>query len=114
MKILETNLTVMVKNMDNSIKWYENIGFKLKNRWGDHYAMLDSTGITLGLHPAEEKPEGSGSVSVGLMIESATEAKKLLEKNKIAFTEREGKSGHYLHFKDPDNTIIYFVEPAWK
>jgi catechol 2,3-dioxygenase-like lactoylglutathione lyase family enzyme len=50
-KINETNVTIMVRNLDESIKFYESIGLKLKQRWGNHYAMFVVKGITLGLHP---------------------------------------------------------------
>jgi len=75
--------------------------------------MVETTGVTLGLHPANEKPEGSGSLSIGFMIGSIKEAIELLGKNQIAYKLDDGKSGKYLHFEDPDGTALYFVEPAW-
>ena len=114
MKINESNVTIMVRDMDKSISFYESIGFELKNRWENHYAMLNANGITIGLHPGNEKGDAnSGSVSIGLMIDKAEEAKSLLEKNNIPHKFEDGKSGIYLHFKDPDGTIIYFTEPKW-
>lgn len=99
--------------MDASIRFYEQIGLTLKQRWDNHYAMLSAKGITIGLHPSEGTGNSSGSVSIGFMIESINLAKALLGANNIKFTEDDGKSGHYIHFNDPDNTILYFVEPKW-
>jgi catechol 2,3-dioxygenase-like lactoylglutathione lyase family enzyme len=113
-KINESNVTIMAKDMDKSIAFYQSIGLTLKNRWGNHYAMLTASGITIGIHPSDGKQNNSGTVSIGFMIDIFEEAKTLLAKNNIAFKEEEdGKSGSYLHFKDPDDTILYFVKPKW-
>lgn len=113
-QINSTNVTIMVKSMDTSIAFYESIGLKLKTRWGDNYAMVETNGITIGIHPGGNESSGSGSVSIGFMINDINEAKALLEKNKIAVSfVDDGKSGLYLHFKDPDGTILYFVLPKW-
>ncbi len=113
MDINESNVTIMVQNMDNAINFYKSIGLTLKNRWENHYAMMTATGITLGLHPADGSSQGSGSVSIGFMIKSFDEAKSLLEDKGIVYTSDDGKSGRYLHFKDPDDTLLYFVQPSW-
>ncbi len=100
--------------MDNAIKFYESIGLTLQQRWGDHYAMISAKGITIGIHPMGEAKPNSGTVSIGFMIDKISEAKELLDKNKIEYkAEDDGKSGLYLHFKDPDGTILYFVQPKW-
>ena len=112
--ITESNVTIMVKDMDASISFYEQVGLTLKQRWDSHYAMMTAKGITIGLHPAEDTNNSSGTVSVGFMVDSINVVKALLDANDIPFDEDDGKSGHYLHFKDPDNTILYFLEPKWK
>lgn len=112
-KINETNVTIMVKDLDKAINFYESIGFELKNRWDDHYAMVTATGITIGLHPGRDVDTDNHNISIGMMIDKATEAKTLLEKNEISFKLDDGKSGIYLHFKDPDGTVLYFTEPRW-
>jgi len=113
MKLTNSNVTIMAKDLDKSIAFYESIGLKLQQRWDNHYAMISGPGVTLGIHPSEEKPEGSGSVSIGFMIENVKEVEELLSKNKIKFKTEDGKSGTYTHFKDPDGTILYFVLPKW-
>ena len=112
--ITSTNVTIMAKSMNDSIAFYESIGLKLKERWGDHYAMIESSGLTIGIHPGGGEHSGSGTVSIGFMIPDILEGKSLLENNKIAATlQEDGKSGSYLHFKDPDGTVLYFVQPKW-
>lgn len=100
--------------MDKAIRFYETIGLTLKQRWDNHYAMLVTEGITIGIHPAETAANSSGTVSIGFMIEKIEEAKELLAQHNIPYKEDDGKSGHYLHFKDPDNTVLYFVVPKWR
>ncbi|MEO8087230.1 MAG: VOC family protein [Bacteroidota bacterium] len=115
MKLTGSNVTIMVKDMDTSIKFYESIGLKLQQRWGDNYAMIDGPGITLGIHPGGKEDSGSGDLSIGFMVDNYNEAKSLLTKNNIKITQEaeDGKSGSYLHFNDPDGTALYFVKPSW-
>jgi catechol 2,3-dioxygenase-like lactoylglutathione lyase family enzyme len=108
-----SNATIMVKSIDISIRFYESIGLTLKERWDNHYAMVETNGITIGLHPSTENPIGSGSLSIGFMVGAINEAVEMLSKNQIAYKLDDGKSGKYLHFEDPDGTALYFVEPKW-
>jgi catechol 2,3-dioxygenase-like lactoylglutathione lyase family enzyme len=112
--IKASNVTVMVKDMEAAIKFYESIGLKLQQRWENHYAQLSAADIIIGLHPAVENIPPSRQVSIGFMIDSLGEAKTLLEKLNVAFRAEEGKSGNYLHFHDPDGTFLYFVQPKWQ
>ena len=110
-----TNVTIMVKDMDKAISFYENIGLTVKQRWDNHYAMVVTEGITIGIHPAKDAEVNSGTVSIGFMIDKIEDAKIVLDKNNVDHSqEDDGKSGLYLHFKDPDGTILYFVQPKWK
>ena len=114
MKITGSNVTLMVKSMDKSINFYESIGLKLQNRWGNHYAMMTAPGITLGIHPKGKKKPNSGTLSIGFMVKKIKEVETLLKKLKIkSKSQDDGNSGLYVHFTDPDGTILYFVEPKW-
>jgi catechol 2,3-dioxygenase-like lactoylglutathione lyase family enzyme len=115
LKITETNVTIMVNSMDKAIQFYQDIGLTLKNRWGDHYAMMETKGLTIGLHPSNGPTESSKNISIGFMVDDINEAKTLLDKQGIAYkAEDDGKSGKYLHFKDLDGTILYFTQPSWR
>jgi catechol 2,3-dioxygenase-like lactoylglutathione lyase family enzyme len=113
-KIHETNVTIMVKDIDASIAFYQSIGLTLKQRWENHYAMMESTGLTIGLHPGNEDKITESKISIGFMIDAISEAKSLLDSNKIPYREDDGKSGIYLHFHDPDGVVLYFTQPKWK
>ncbi|MBK9985229.1 MAG: VOC family protein [Saprospiraceae bacterium] len=55
-QIVQTNLTIMVRNMDQSIAFYTDVlGFKIIRRYGNHYAQIEAPGIIIGLHPSEKK-----------------------------------------------------------
>lgn len=59
----------MVKDIDKAISFYEKVGLTLKQRWDNHYAMLVTEGITIGLHPADSQSNNSGTISIGFMID---------------------------------------------
>lgn len=114
MPITGTNVTIMVRDMDEAVSFYQNIGLNLKQRWGNHYAMMTTEGLTIGLHPSEDPNTHSGTLSIGFMVPKIDEAKSLLDNKQIPYTSQDdGKSGIYLHFKDPFGTVLYFVEPKW-
>ncbi|MGA2296853.1 MAG: VOC family protein [FCB group bacterium] len=113
LSITETNVTIMVRDLDISINFYQKIGLNLKKRWEDHYAMMETTGITIGLHPSTEVLSSNKGISIGFMVKDIKEPENVLIKNKIQYEFREGKSGKYLNFKDPDGTELYFTEPGW-
>ena len=115
MPIKVSNVTIMVKDMDGSVSFYESLGFTTTNRWGDHYAQLSAPGVVIGLHPASENnPIGSsGNVSIGFTLENFAEAKSILDKLSVDATAREEEGGRFLHFNDPDGTALYFIEPKW-
>ncbi|MEP6513536.1 MAG: VOC family protein [Parafilimonas sp.] len=113
-KITDSNVTVMVKDMDMAIHFYQKIGLTLKQRWENYYAMMTAPGITIGLHPVNETELGESSLSIGFMVDNIGEARTLLEENKIDYKQDiDGKSGIYLYFKDLDGTVLYYVEPKW-
>jgi catechol 2,3-dioxygenase-like lactoylglutathione lyase family enzyme len=113
-KITESNVTVMVKNMDASVKFYGALGLTMKNRWGDHYAQMAAADIIIGLHPQKEELPANTKISIGFMIQDINEAKKLLTDMKVPFKFSEAKEGDYLHFNDPDGNFLYYSQPKWK
>ena len=114
MNIKSSNVTVMVRDMDRSVQFYQTIGLELKQRWENHYAQLTAADIVIGLHPTDVDIPSNSKVSIGFMIENIADAKTLLDHLKIPYKHEEGKSGNYTNFNDPDGTYLYFVQPKWK
>lgn len=89
MTINGSNLTIQVTNMDRSVSFYQSIGFTLKNRWGNHYAQLTASGMTIGLHPAQNTPGNSGNVSIGFSASDFESTKTKLQKMGADVIERK-------------------------
>ena len=113
MRIKDTNVTIMVKDMDKSVSFYESLGFDIKQRWGDHYAQLTAPGITIGIHPTTENISNSGNVSIGFTTDNLEKIKDHLNSLAIHTQLREEEGGKFIHFADPDGTALYFIKPKW-
>jgi catechol 2,3-dioxygenase-like lactoylglutathione lyase family enzyme len=115
MAIKDSNITIMVKDMDKSIAFYQSIGLSLKNRWGNNYAEVEAPGITIGLHPvsADNVKRGSGSVSIGFTTDNFEETVSMLSQLPIQAEKRNEEGGQFIHFTDPDGTAVYFIKPKW-
>lgn len=115
MTIKESNVTINVKDLDNSISFYESIGLTIKNRWGNYYAQLVAPDIVIGLHPTSDAnlKGNSGNTSIGFTIDDFDSAKSLLEKLAISTTNAKEEGGEFILFNDPDGTSLYFIKPRW-
>ena len=96
--------------MDKSIDFYKNIGLELKQRWNNHYAQVAAPDVVIGLHPAKEVLNTSGGVSIGFAVDSIDQVKNHFQQIGIAYETAEDKAGKYAHLKDPDGTLLYFME----
>jgi predicted enzyme related to lactoylglutathione lyase len=109
-KINECNVTVLISDMDRSVNFYQSLGMFMKQRWENHYAMLSAPGMTLGLHPGLGQEAVTERVSLGFLVDDINQSRDHLTSLGIDFTYEEGKSGKFLHFSDPDGTLLYVME----
>ncbi len=115
MEILNSHLTINVSDIDVSVAFYLSIGFKLDQRWEDHYAQLSAPGIEVGLHPSSgaHGAENRQALSIGFTSPDFDGVAAELTRLGIPFSERIEDGGHFLHFQDSDGTPLYFIKPKW-
>ena len=99
--------------MDKSSSFYQFIGFTLKIRWENYYAQLTAPGTTLWLHPRNEIMVGSNNTSIGFTTDDYEGTKNHLSSLAIHTQTREEEGGMFIHFADPDGTLLYFIKPKW-
>src|ERR1700690_4285673 len=89
MTITGGNITIMVRDMDKSVSFYQSIGLTLKTRWGNHYAQVTAPGVVIGLHPTSDSSltGGSGSASIGFTADNFEDAKALLQRRELRVIE---------------------------
>jgi catechol 2,3-dioxygenase-like lactoylglutathione lyase family enzyme len=113
------NITVMVSNMDASVRFYtEVLGMKLTDRFGDHWATVNAgKGLIIGLHPASPKypaPGTKGGMLIGLEIdEPIQQIVDRLRGKGVHFLGpivNDGGAGSFADFEDPDGNWIYLWE----
>jgi catechol 2,3-dioxygenase-like lactoylglutathione lyase family enzyme len=113
------NVTVMVSNMDASVRFYtEVLGMKLTNRFGDHWATVDAGGgLVIGLHPASAKypaPGTKGGTLIGLEIDEPIQrVVDRLRGKGVRFLGpiiNDAGAGSFVDLEDPDGNFIYLWE----
>jgi len=110
--ITSTNVTVQVSNLSTSLAFYTDIlGFKVLQKYGNHYAQISAPDVVIGLHPTQGKLSGTDSISIGLTVDDFSAAKDTLESYSIHYEERKEAGGHFIHFKDPDSNSLFIIKP---
>lgn len=71
-------ILLSTEDLDESIRFYEALGFALKFRDGAHYAALDGGSVTIALATAIDHPL-PGKVVVGIKTADVDAAAKLIE-----------------------------------
>jgi predicted enzyme related to lactoylglutathione lyase len=73
-------IVLSTEDLDQSIAFYESLGFSLKFRDGAHYAALDGGGVTVALATAIDHPL-PGKVVVGIKTDDVDGAAKAVEQS---------------------------------
>ncbi len=114
MKPLSGLITLMVSDLDRAVKFYTDIlEFKLQFRAGEHFAQVETKGLTIGLHPKHGKPKKSdkSDISIGLAVENLQEAIAELKKKGVTFSRVTKDGPIELAFSlDPDGHELYLAE----
>jgi catechol 2,3-dioxygenase-like lactoylglutathione lyase family enzyme len=113
------NITVMVSNMDASVRFYtEVLGMKLTTRFGDHWATVEAgRGLIIGLHPASPRypvPGTKGGMVIGLEIDEPIQhVVDRLASSGVKFVGPiigDDGAGSFAHLEDPDGNSMYLWE----
>jgi len=111
-EILGSNVTIMVSNMDRAIQFYSDVlGFKLRNRYGDHWADIDAPGMQIGLHPAARDVVTGSNLSIGLRVSDLGATMQALEQRGVQFNVQDDGEVKLAHFSDPDSNALYLAQP---
>ena len=111
-----SNVTILVSDMNRSIKFYaETLGLKLISNYGGEFAVIESNGLRIGLHPGKKPGEKlSRDMSLGFQVEDMSAAKKALESRGVTFEKPVQDRGALIeNFYDPDGTPLYLIELKW-
>jgi len=101
----------MVSNLDNAIEFYsEKLGLKLKDRYGDHYAEIETPGVMIGLHPADEHVRKGNNISIGFGVDDLDRSIEDLKKIGIEIKDESDGGTRLAHFTDPDDNPLYLIE----
>ncbi|TNE79933.1 MAG: VOC family protein [Bacteroidetes bacterium] len=107
-------ITIMVSDMDKSIAFYaEVLGFKVKSRYGNHWADLEIPGLHIGLHPTDKPIAKGENMQIGLKVSDLDETVKELETKGIQFTFNPDDQVNIATFQDPDGNTLYFIKADW-
>jgi predicted enzyme related to lactoylglutathione lyase len=114
------NATIIVADMDRSIRFYtEILNLKLTNRFGNDWATVSAgEGLTIGIHPASAKypaPGTKGAIILGLDIDVPIEIaiSRLTQRGvTIKGSVTRSDPGNFANLEDPDGNEIYLWEKA--
>ncbi len=112
-KFISSNVTIMVKSMAKSVKFYtETLGLPLLVRHGSHWAEIDASGLIIGLHPQvkTKKIIRGDSMTIGLEVDNIETAMKNLGQKGVSFDFQKISGGLLAYFNDPDDNVLYLFQ----
>ncbi|MGD0143683.1 MAG: VOC family protein [Rhizomicrobium sp.] len=115
----ESQITLMVPNMDEAIRFYTaTLGLHLKSRYGDEFAVVEAPGLTIGLHPQPKVPSPNAhAASIGLGVASLETAMEQLKARGVQFVGAivEDPPIRIANFMGPGGVPLYLCEQSeWR
>ena len=112
--IKESNVTIMVLNINDSIKFYtEILGFNLKYNANDEWAEIEAPSLTIGLHKKDAHSTNvkiGDNMSIGFSVDDLDKAIIYFEKKGLKISRYEIDVVRLGFFKDLDGNQLYLVE----
>ena len=112
-KFISSNVTIMVKSMAKSVKFYtETLELPLRVRHSSHWAEIDANGLIIALHPhmRTKKIIRGDSMTIGLEVDNIETAMKNLEQKGVSFDFQKVSGGLLANFNDPDDNVLYLFQ----
>jgi len=108
---MQLQTIVYVTDMEQSIEFYERLGFEVDYRGGPVWTAFRGVDGALALHLVEQVPDG-GRVAVSLVADSALEeiSDRLAEAGIAATPIEVQPFGRSIAVKDPDGLAIQINE----
>jgi predicted enzyme related to lactoylglutathione lyase len=115
----ESHVTLMVPDMDAAVQYYtKTLGLGLKSRYGNEYVVIESPGLTIGLHPSPASPSSkTPAMSIGLGVASLEKAMEQLQARGVQFVGAivEDPPVRIAHFEGPGGVPLYLCEQSeWR
>ena len=109
--LIGTTVTVMVADLGRSIEFYtETLGLELIERYGEHYAEIQSPGLKMGLHPSDGSVEVGKNISVGFGVTNLDETVDELSAKGLVLKVVDDGWSRLASFTDPDQNPLYLAE----
>jgi catechol 2,3-dioxygenase-like lactoylglutathione lyase family enzyme len=113
-QIKYSNVTVMVSDMDQAIRFYtEVVGLPAGKRYDNHWAEIQAPGMLIGLHPNTGNVVSGNNLSIGLAVDHFDEAVRNLEQKGVTCQIKNDGWSKLAYFADPDGNVLYFSEIKW-
>lgn len=103
-------VVLSTENLDESIAFYEGLGFALKFRDGAHYAALDGGSITIALATSIDHPL-PGKVVVGIKTDDVDGAAKAIEASGGAIVKEPYDDAHERRavvYDNQGNGVVFY------
>lgn len=107
------NVTLMVSDFERAVTFYtQTLALPLTERYGNEWAEVSLSGLTIGLHPAGETTPEAGTSSVGLEVDDIDAAVAALKAKGVSFEAeiRDSEMIRIIPFKDPDCHTLYLAQ----
>ena len=109
--LIGTTITLMVWDLGRSIQFYtETLGLDLIQRYGDHYAEIQSPGLKMGLHPSDGTVDKGKNISVGFGVSNLDDTVEELTAKGVEFKVVDDGWSRLANFTDPDQNPLYLAE----
>lgn len=108
--LISCRINVMISDMDKAIDFYQRkLGLELKNRYGDHYAEIQTPDLLIGLHPTTDKIVQGTNISIGLGVTHFDSTLKELESKEIEYKLEQDGWIRLAYFSDPDQNQLFLA-----